>query len=143
MSLKRRLAATVASLMLVAGGLSLSTLTGEAFNCGSGYTNGNQAIRLQVQNYYMTHWLGYCQHVNPNTESYYAGNDSRYSWGGSWHSITHIYTQLRTWDCHGSLIASGLTLYNSAYNQLTSGNMCDLQPQTDSNDEAYQAGVFD
>jgi hypothetical protein len=77
MSLKQRIAATVTSLMLIAGGLSLSTLTGEAFTCTSGWTVHQKNTQYQYSNYYMSHWLGYCTN-NAGSMYYYAGNDSRY-----------------------------------------------------------------
>jgi hypothetical protein len=142
MSIKQRVAAALTAVLLAAGGLGYSTLTANAFNCTVG-TGTQKDSFFQTGSYYLHHWLGFCA---TSEVYYYAGNDSRYSWGGSWHSINTIFVHLRDWNCAGQLAYdSNATVYNAAYDQLVSPTTCfsdPLGPQTDSNDQEYQPGVF-
>ncbi len=142
MSLKQRVAAGLTAGLLAASGLAYSTLTASAYNCG-GWSNNQKDTYFQTGTYYLHHWLGYC--LNGSQIYYYAGNDSRYSWGGNWHTINTIDVHIRDWDCHGNLAYDfDVTKYNVAYNQLTTTTTCmpGVGPQSDSNDQEYQPGVF-
>lgn len=144
MSLKGRIAATVASLMLVGGGLSLSTLTGEAYNCGAGTVNGQKdGFYQNGSTYFEHHWLGYCWNASGQV-LYYAGNDSHYG-DGSLHPISSIQANLRGWNCWGSLTYDYTsTQYNTGSNTLHSPWFCGPLngPDADSNDNATQNGLF-
>jgi hypothetical protein len=143
MWLKQRVTAGLTAVLLAAGGLGYSTLTANAFNCG-GWSNSQKDTYFQTSSYYLHHWLGYCLGGGAQIY-YYAGNDSRYSWGGSLHTINKIDVHLRDWDCAGQLAYDfDVTVYNAASKQLTSTTTCmpGYGPQTDSNDQEYQPGVF-
>jgi hypothetical protein len=93
----RLLIAVVIATSTSVGMLSRASLSALAFNCGSGYSNQQKDVFNNPQaGYYWHGWLGLC---DGGPVYYYAGEDSRWAWGGAYHPISNLSIHLRAWSC--------------------------------------------
>ena len=112
------LAAVVASVVSLGTG-AFAASTALAFNCGSNGSNQQWDAYNTSYGHFMHAWLGQCTYTNKDFVTVYAGQDSRYSWGGSYYNDSSMHVDLDVGNCYGgTLWNQGITYYNSAYQQL-------------------------
>ena len=115
----RRLALILAlAALLGSTAVGLNALPVAAFNCpagGSTTVQGN-AYDTPASNYDLHGWLGNCaQGWYQQYVQWYAGEDSRSTWGGAWHNVSYMSIHLRVWVCGALQYDQTAAYYNSAY----------------------------
>ena len=107
----------------------LNHVTALAFNCAPFSDFQKDSFYQPTGSYALHGWLGNCYGGNFNY--YYGGQDSRYSYGGSWHNVSYMSTHLRAW-WNGVLQYDQTTYgYNTAYQQLVTPQCGPCSPKAD------------
>lgn len=105
-----------------------------AYNCPSGGSTSSQKDTFSnpASGYDVHGWLGYCQQSVVFFQ-FYGGQDSRWTWGGSWHNVSYISVHMRVWVCGHLNYDQTQTYNNAAYDQLVSQqfNLYGCFPQAD------------
>jgi hypothetical protein len=106
------------ALSALIGTLSMTSSEALAFDCGTGWVNARQQDNTYnpQSGYYWHGWLGECE--APGIAYYYGGEDSRWSWGGTYHNVSGMSIRLRAWSCGSLYYDNTASNANQAYIQL-------------------------
>ncbi len=125
----------------ISAGLALSSGATPvlAFNCGANTGSHQWDIYHEAYGHYMHGWLGYCAYSN-GTNTWYAGQDSRTFYGGSYYNVSSMEVHMIVDNtCTGAeLYNQSITYYNSAYQELETDQPLNGCPELSAGASGYQ-----